>query len=80
MAAKNSYRVSVVVHNDKEGAPSPISYTAVIVLARSPNQATSKVIKSLGDTLIFIECIELIASNDPVILGVNGSNVCMLVG
>ena len=79
MATKNLFEVNVVMHNDGQGS-SPITYNTVYVLARTPSQVSSKLMKTLGDQLLFIENIKMAASNDKGVFGTPGTSVTQLVG
>jgi len=79
MAIKNLFEVFLVEHNDsaKAEGQEPIQSNVVFVLAKNPSQAHSKVVKALGDKLIFVEQIRLAATNNDSL--VNVSNVVRLV-
>lgn len=78
MAAKNLFEVDVVVHNDAGSGENAISYNTVFVLARTPSQVSSKLMKSLGDKLLFIESIRFTATDDESVLE-NSFNVKQFV-
>lgn len=81
MAVKNIYIASVVQHNDTViSGQSPITYNQVFVIARTPSQVSSKLMKVLGDKLLFIENIEFAGSNDESVFACDGTNVRQLVG
>lgn len=79
MAVKNLFFVVAVIHNDiaKIGEP-PIEVKNFHVLARTPSQVSSKMMKSLGDQLLFIEEIRLEATNDVDVFPISSCN--QLVG
>lgn len=83
MAIKNLFQADVVLHNDTslvQNTVSPITYTSVYVLGKNPAQVNSKLIKLLGDRLLFIERIQFVGSNDASVFGVENSSVSELVG
>lgn len=79
MAIKNLFEVFLVEHNDaaKSEGEEPIRSNVLFVMAKNPAQAHSKVVKALGDKLIFVEQIRLAATNNDSL--VNVSNVVRLV-
>lgn len=75
MAIKNLFEVFVVEHNDvltENGDTQPIVSRALFVIAKSPAQAHSKVVRTLGDKLLFVENIRFAGSNDDSVANVAG--------
>lgn len=74
MAIKNLYEVYLVEHNDNNNTKTedPIVSRSVYVLAKNPSQAHSKVVRNLGDKLIFIENIRYVATNDEKTYNISG--------
>lgn len=73
MAVKNLYQVISFIHNDNN-KDKPITEHFAQVVAKSPAHAHNKVVRTLGDKLLFIQQIFLTASNDEK-LNVDGNVV-----
>jgi hypothetical protein len=65
MSTKYLYQVDAVVHTDDKLVP--VLRETLFVVARKPSQVASKVMKTLGDRLIFIHEMTVVAVHDPVI-------------
>jgi len=66
MATKNLYQAHIVLHDD-EDTDTPFLSRTVFVMGKNPSQVNSKIIQFYGDALMFIQQIEYIATNDPLI-------------
>lgn len=72
MAIKNLYEVYCVEHNDDGDDKSPIVNRTLYVIAKNPSQAHSKVVRSLGDSLLFVENIRFAGTNNKEQTNVSG--------
>lgn len=72
MAIKNLYEVYCVEHNDDGVDKSPIVNRTLYVIAKNPSQAHSKVVRTLGDSLLFVENIRFAGTNNKEQTNVSG--------
>lgn len=72
MALKNLYEVYCVEHEDDENEKSPIVNRNLYVIAKNPSQAHSKVVRALGDKLLFVENIRFAGTNNKEQINVSG--------
>lgn len=67
MATKNLYQVISFIHDDTS-EDKPVTDHFAHVVAKSPAHAHNKTVRTLGDKLLFIQQIFLVASNDQTLI------------